>query len=601
MPKRGSHHSRVGVIFPRRTAFDLSYEKKFTADFAELIPVMCDEVVPGDHFRIRTQTVVRTQPMFAPLLHEVKLTIHYFFCPYRLLMNGWEEFITGGIDGMSVVPLPKYPSTGLIIMNPGTRGQPSSAAYIPPNVSYGKNSLWDYFGFPVVGDTGSHYTVNQNMPLIFPFRAYNFVWSEYYRDENYQAKPGARFPDSKRYNNEANENIQPGPDNSVGTSSSSQSTTWLSQYANAFSDRLGQPYLRNWTKDYFTSALPWQQRGQAPAFPITGSLPITYDPPNPSQQGYPQVFALRMDGGSGTQQQQLATFAQSGSNSPAGVINNAIPQGSPIVASKGTVNLDQSISFNTKDLRHIVQLQKWMERNARAGVRYTEFLRAHFGVTPNDERLDRPEYIGGVSTNLIVSEVLQTSNNVGGGVGDQQDTPQGNMSGHGIMTSQGTVGGYFVKEFGCIIGIMSIMPTPSYEDGIDRQWLRRIKEDYYFPEFANLSEQGIYTSELYAQGVDTDWDVWGYQPVYDEMRIKRNMVVGDMRVNASQNLSFWHLGRHFTVKPTLSSNFIRCNPDQFSRCFAVTSQKPFIISHANIIKAVRPLPYIGEPGLVDHH
>jgi hypothetical protein len=373
------------------------------------------------------------------------------------------------------------------------------------------------------------------------------------------------------------------------------------------------PYMRSWLKDYFTSALPWQQRGGEVAFPITGTLPVNF-PNDPAYvlNDYTNQ-RLSMSG---------YVSVNSSGPGPAGAIyplgaNTAqadftLPTGSPTYArvnlGPASVDLGQGVSFDVDDLRTIVQVQKWMERNARGGIRYTELLRTHFGVSPSDARLQRPEYIGGTKSPLVVSEVLQTNNSQGNSPGNQASTPQANMSGHGIMASNGFIGKYFVKEFGLILGLMSIMPTPSYEDGIDRQWLRITNKDFFWPEFVNLSEQGILNMELYAVNdsggqANQDQGIWGYQPQYDEMRIKRNMVCTEMRVNSLNNISFWHLGRAFSALPLLNSNFIRCDSvgSKLRRSMAVTSIMPFMVSHANRIKAVRPIPYIGEPGLVDHH
>lgn len=575
--KRGAHHQKVGALRPARTAFDLSYEKKFTCDFGEIIPVQCDEVVPGDHFSMAVQAVLRTQPMFAPLLHEIKCSFHAFFVPYRLLMNDWEAFITGGPDGTYVSSLPLYPpamyvNSANVLINVAGQG--------------GKRTYWDYFGFPLTsttGEQGSHYAAITNTngyrPMAFPLRALNLIWEEFIRDENYQARcRHSSWTDIIDKTRDLSE---------------------LDFIPNAFSDRPLLPYLRSWTKDYFTSALPFQQRGQAPAFPISGQLPVFF---NPSSSTLPLFVANAL----GTPPLDIPV------NQNASGPNNALypSQASGVSGSNpayvrlpsGVVNLNESVSFNVNDLRRIVQLQKWLERNARGGVRYTEFLRSHFGVTPNDDRLQRPEYIGGLTQNITVSEVLQTSQNAGNQSGSAIDaTPQGNMSGHGLMACNGRIGKYFAKEYGLIMTLMSIMPTPSYEDGIDRQWRRRVNTDFYFPEFVNLSEQGIENAEIYAQGTAVDNNLWGYQPQYDEMRIKRNIVCGEFRNNSSNNLSFWHLGRHFTSLPNLGSNFIRLTPTQFNRCFSVANFQHFIVSVGNIIKAVRPLPYIGEPGLVDHH
>ena len=482
--------SEVGGLHPRRSVFDLSYEKKLTCDMAQLIPVMCDEVVPGDVFKIGNQAVVRFQPLVAPILHEINMYVHYFFVPYRILWDDWEDFISGGVDGQFSDPIPEWEPT----IN--TEG-----------------SLWDFFGFPVGVDPDGAY------PLDFPRRAYNFVYNEYYRDENLQTEVAL-----------TNETI----------------------------------LNRGWEKDYFTSALPWQQRGTAPALPISGT-----------------TSAVWTGGGSGVP-----------TNIQFGLLNHNIFDADSLVAiNKNTVDLSTASTFDIADLRLAFQIQKWMERNARAGVRYTEFLRAHFGVSPRDERLQRPEYIGGSKAPCIISEVLQTSST-------DATTPQGNLAGHGITVSDAYCGKYHAQEFGLIIGIMSIMPRSAYSQGIDKQWLRKTKYDFYFPEFANLSEQAILNAEICATGtLSHNQDIFGYQGRYDEMRTKNSQIVSGMRTT----FDYWHLGRQFNTgsPPVLNEDFIKCVPRK--DIFAVPSEPGLIVNFANIIKAFRPLPYMAVPGLIDHN
>lgn len=578
MKPRGAHHSRVGGLRPRRTAFDLSYEKKFDCQFGELVPVMCDEVVPGDHFTIGCEQVVRFHPMVVPILHEVSVSTHYFFVPYRLLWNDWENFISGGPDGKFNRPLPRWkvPTSG---------AGPNAPPYL---------MLWDYMGFPC-----QHVTITQNpnvfTPISFPKRAYNFVWNEFYRDENFQAKIGHTSPD----------------DDSPFDPETLDANEYL--------------LLRNWKKDYFTSALPWQQRGEPVAFPINGVAPVMFqdfkeDPTGNNPYGYvwngltPPSYPSPGAGDSSSRLRaiQNASFPGNAAGETlyaAGTEYEGSEPQSLYRVGPAYADLSRAGSFDVKDLRLAVQLQKWLERNARGGVRYVELLKTHFGVSPSDARLQRPEYIGGSKSPLIVSEVLQTSGTAGSyPVGP--DSPQGTMAGHALMASGNFVGKYFVKEYGLILGLLSVTINASYEDGIDRQWLRYLNTDFYWPEFVNLSEQGIYQGEIYFTGnpgstvMETDdAEVWGYQPQYDEMRIKRNMVCGSFRVNSPNSLSYWHMGRAFNGMPSLSSNFIQMNPssNEFQRPFAVSGVRQILVSHANRIKAVRPLPYIGEPGLVDHH
>jgi hypothetical protein len=482
--------NRTGGLIPGRSMFNLSYEKKFTCDMAQLIPVMCDEVVPGDFFQIGNQAVIRFQPLVAPVLHEINMYVHYFFVPYRLLWDEWETFISGGVSGDETPVIPTWSPTD-------------------PD----EGSLWDYFGFPTGVDPDGAY------PLDFPRRAYNLVYNEYYRDENLITE-------------------QPLTNETV--------------------------LNRCWEKDYFTSSLPWQQRGTAPALPIAGITAAEW--PAVSTANLTNVTFDNV------------AFAPGHANSKNFLENN-------------TVDLSTASTFDIADLRLAFQIQKWMERNARAGARYTEFLKSHFGVSPRDDRLQRPEYIGGSKAPIIISEVLQTSST-------DATSPQGNLAGHGITVSNAYCGKYHANEYGLIIGIMSVMPRSAYQQGINRQWLRRTKYDFYFPEFANLSEQAIENAEICATDVAAhNTGIFGYQGRYDEMRIKHNMVCGQMR----STYDYWHMGRKFdtATPPTLNDDFVICDPRK--DIFAVPSEPALIVSFGNIIKAYRPLPLSAEPGLIDHN
>lgn len=493
--------AHVGGLHPSRSVFDLSYEKKLTCDMAQLIPVLCDEMVPGDFFQIGNQAVVRFQPLVAPILHEINMYVHYFFVPYRLLWDDWEDFISGGEDGKFAGSIPEWE---------------------PTNTAVG--SLWDYMGFPTGIDPDGAY------PIDFPRRAYNFVWNEIYRDENLQAEVAL-----------TNEDI----------------------------------LLRAWEKDYFTSSLPWQQRGIAPALPISGTSSAMWQ---------------RTDIINAAGTYNLGVAATANDNLYSG--NSSAQAGDNALAflNGNVVDLSTASTFDIADLRLAFQIQRWMERNARGGARYTEFLRSHFGVAPRDERLQRPEYIGGSKAPCIISEVLQTSST-------DATTPQGNLAGHGITVSNNYCGKYHAQEFGLMIGIMSIMPRTAYSQGIDKQWLRKTKYDFYFPEFAHLSEQAITKAEICATGVAAhNTDIFGYQGRYDEMRTKNSQIVSQMR----STFDYWHLGRQFDTAnpPELNEDFIKCVPRK--DVFAVPTEPGFIVNFGNVIKAYRPLPYMAVPGLIDH-
>lgn len=508
---------RTGGLIPGRTLFNLSYEKKFTCDMAQLIPVMCDEVVPGDFFEMGNEAVIRFQPLVAPVLHEINMYVHYFFVPYRLLWDNatpdnWETFISGGIDGDELPTIPTWEPTDT------TEG-----------------SLWDYMGFPTGIDPDGAY------PVDFPRRAYNLVYNEFYRDETL-----------------VNEVVL-------------TNETILS---------------RAWEKDYFTSSLTAQQRGTAPALPISGSTNAVWSGNITADLLWPAV---------NTTSPQTMSHNLAGTNPGSAGTKQLLELGDATILKtaldNNTVDLSTATTFDIADLRLAFQIQKWMERNARAGVRYTEFLKAHFGVSPTDDRLQRPEYIGGSKSPVIISEVLQTSST-------DVTSPQGNLAGHGLTISQAYCGKYHAKEYGLIIGIMSVMPRSAYSQGINRQWLKSTKYDYYFPEFANLSEQAIINAEICASASSAhNTGIFGYQGRYDELRTKQNMICGEMRTT----YDYWHLGRQFNPAspPALNGTFITCNPRK--DIFAVPTEPGLIVSFGNIIKAFRPIPLSAEPGLIDHH
>lgn len=533
------------ALRPRRSAFNLSYEKKLTCDLGQLIPTMCDEVVPGDTFSIGLEAVVRWLPMVAPILHEISLFVHYFFVPFRLLWSDWESFITGGVDGQDAHTLPTWIPTHGDVTN-------DNGAVVKDN---GVGSLWDYFGFPV---TDAGIIPAGAYPSAFTRRAYNLVFNQYYRDETQDAEISL---DSVLVMN------------------------------------------RRWRKDYFTSMLPWQQRGIAGALPVSISGSVSFPAP---------VTSLNPD--HGTVAVVVPTVKQTGADS--NLYLNKLESGAANWDTMGNVKLlagtasslsnfqnwlagntlsASATTFNVADLRLAFQIQKWQERNARGGARYIEFLQQHYGVSPRDERLQRAEYIGGTRMPVIVSEVLQTS--------ETGATPQGTMAGHGLVAGQDYCAKYTAQEFGLILGVMSIMPKPAYSQGINRQWLRETRYDFYSPEWAHLSEQAVLLRELWATNTDgtgagQNRRVVGYQGRYNEMRSKDSMTCGLMRFGVTGSFGFWHLARNFSSEPALNPSFLKCIPRK--DYLAAPTQPACIVNIANVIKAIRPLPIEADPGLIDH-
>ncbi len=502
----------------KSNTFDLSHDKKFTMKMGELTPIFSQEVLPGDKWSIKTTQLLRLAPMIAPIMHQITCYTHYFFVPNRILWNGWENFITGGADGQRE---PQHPFLQFGANNNGLMGI---------------GSISDYFGLPVANTVTGQFDVNA-----LPFAAYQKIYDDYYRDQNLISTNWAPLTDGNNsllYNE------------------------WLPMRKRA------------WQHDYFTSALPWTQRGPEATIPLGQSAPIVYEP------GSSQLLK-NQNGSLKTHQTQM------GSSSSGGLI--AYPDGNAAqIDLNGShyTDLTGATAASIIDLRRAFKLQEFLEKNARGGARYNESILAHFGVTTSDGRLQRPEYLGGGATPITISEVLQTSDSA------QDLTPQGNMAGHGISLGQNSKVNYRSEEHGWIIGIMSIMPKTQYSQGIPRQFRKFNKFDYYFPSFAHIGEQPIYNEELYAVDTADDFSVFGYTPRYAEYKYVPSTVHGEMRTT----LNFWHLGREFASKPLLNQDFIECTPDA-DRVFAVSGEEHFYVHQHYKVKANRKMPYFGKPKL----
>lgn len=559
---------------PRRNAFNLSYSVKTTMDMGKLYPICVQEMVPGDTFKLGNEVVINLQPMNAPAYINLNWYAYAFFVPYRILWSDFEEFITKGQSGDETIALPKF--------------ELKSGKITDDAFKY--NTLWDYFGFPVgVKPSGL------SAPVDFPFRAYNLIWNEYFRDENLQDEIGVS-PDDDNFNFNI-KNV-------------------------------------NWSKDYFTSALPFAQRGTATAVPLTvnisGTAKTIWDDyvylqgsANGSNYIRSAVFPVSDSGISQKIQAGATVNGDSTLNvleglgfkpsSPAVIGNNAYEDGRKlrdygVALNDNHVDLSDvvgnSTSADVEDLRLMFAIQRWQEINARGGVRYTEFLRAQYGTAPRDERLQRPEFIGGCKSPIIVSNVLQQSNADNSSV--SQKTLVGTKYGQGMTADVNNLGSYYASEFGVMMVVAFLRPKTSYMQGINRQWLKNDTFDFFNPLFSSLGEQEIRNEEIFAKSGDSDpltdktsnRSIWGYQARYNEMRYNPNLITGKMRPNAQTgepSFDYWHLGRYFDSLPNLNDKFIECNPDK--RIFQATDEVGFICHIGNRIKALRPLPYMAIPHL----
>lgn len=518
-----------------RSAFDLSHEYKTTFDMAQLIPIACLECIPGDFFKLGVAAVLRMQPMLSPILHTVKLRYYSFFVPFRILDDGWEDFITGGEDGSIVGTLPLF--------------NPANFTASEANVM-AVGSLWDYLGYNPVG--GSSSPAAEVCPIDYPRQAYVRIWNEFFR------VPGIQDERPENY---------------------------------GVAGEVYQPLYRNWTRDYFTSALPFQQRSLSPvALPVFGTTQAEFDFPSENLTGA-SGLAFPLVGSNPAEDRlgfgDLTNYPLSNPNERASNFGTALTNANTI-AGAGLSSVDIA------DLRLAVQTQVYLERNARGGARYVEQLKARYGTQPLDMRLQRPEYIGGYTSPFLFSEVLQTS------ASDSEPTPQGNMAGHGISVAGSSIGNYRVQEHGLIMVLACADPTPAYQQGIDRSWLRRNKLDFPAPEFAHLSEQEIFNAEIYNQSAADDpsgeegREPFGFTGQYNEMRYLPNRVTSEMR----DTFDYWHLGRKFAALPELNEDFISLGPDlpELKRIYSVQNVPGILGSFGLRINAIRPLPFMAIPG-----
>lgn len=529
--------NQVSMRKPGRNVFDLSHERKFSFNMGELIPIFCEEVIPGDTFKMNTEVLMRLAPMVAPIMHRVNVFTHFFYVPNRLVWDNWSKFITGGetYDPNNPASVPVFPTIDIL------RDE---------DALIGRGQLADYLGVPNQ-IPGAPIGVDCRIKLnALPFRAYQLIYNEYYRDQNLQAPLALTKTD--------------------GIVSTGEK------------EILVMKRKRNWEKDYFTSALPWTQKGGEVSIPLSGEVPVSLADPYTANT----VKLVDSTGDPSTDGDlNVSSGALRDASTSAAWID---PDGSLIT------NLeDANAAITVNELRRSIKLQEWLEKNARAGSRYIEQILSHFGVVSSDARLQRPEYLGGGKNPVVISEVLQNS--------ATDTTPQGNMAGHGI--SAGNQNGFkkFFEEHGYVIGIISVLPRTAYQNGIRRHLLKDDKFDFFWPEFAHLGEQPVYNSEVWLQAnIEDDPNngknsEFGYQSRYAEYKFIPSSVHGDF-AKFTGGLDKWHMGRMFDSPPMLNDTFIS-SEDVTHRIFAVTdpSYHKLYCQIYNNVKAIRPMPQFGTP------
>lgn len=546
---RGHRFSDAPAMYMKRTKFDRSHVYKTTFDSGRLIPVFVDEVLPGDTTRMSVNYFARLATPIKPIMDNIYLDWFFFFVPNRLVWEHWQNFCFEQEDPDD--------STDYVIPTVIATGN-SDNTYI--------GSLWDYFGLPV------NTSGNLSGISALPFRGVYLIWNEWFRDENLQKSVKIQKGDVNEVLNSARAAEQP---------------SWVFTSGTNIVPGLACP-PRGKRHDYFTSALPWTQKGPGVNIALTGNAPVVGDgqclglaPDSAGAAvGYISMSGnvgaiLRNKNGSEWRASQAAFVTSDGSKS--GLL----------------ADLSDVSAITINGLRTAFQMQKFYERLARGGSRYTEVLRSFFGVVSPDARLQRPEFLGSFTKMVNVNPIAQTS-------ATDSTSPQGNLSAYGVTAAKFHGFTKSFVEHGYVFGFVCARADLTYQQGINKMWLRSTVYDFYWPTFAHLGEQAIELREIYAQGSEADTSVFGYQERYAEYRYKPSQITGKFRSSVTGgSLDVWHLSQFFKNAPTLNEEFITENPP-IERIIAVPSEPEFLLDIGFRYTTVRPMPMFGTPGLVDH-
>lgn len=524
----GHRFSEVPRAEIPRSSFDRSHGHKTTFDSGYLVPVFVDEALPGDTFSLSMTAFGRLATPIFPIMDNLYLNSFFFAVPMRLVWNNWEKFNGAQTD-------------------PGDSTDYLIPQMVSPAGGYLQNTLSDYFGLPTQVAGVSHSALFH--------RAYNLIYNDWFRDQNLQDSVVVDLDD--------------GPD---------APTDYVLL-------RRGKRH------DYFTSALPWPQKGDAVELPLGTSAPVYGD-------GQLAKLSITAGGGaSGTAKLVVGTGNPGpvgwGSNNAGGQVDGYWPDGVGVGNAPGLyADLSTATAASINQLRQAFQIQKLYERDARGGTRYIEVVKAHFGVTSPDARLQRPEYLGGGQSMVNVAPVAQTSSTDG-------TSPQGNLAAFGTVTATGHGFTKSFTEHCLLLGMVHVRADLTYQQGMNRMWSRRTRFDFFWPALSHIGEQAILNQEIFTQATGADDDVFGYQERFAEYRYKPTQITGVFRSNATGTLDAWHLSQDFASLPLLNAAFIVDNPP-VARVVATPDEPEMLLDCWFRLRTARPMPMYGVPGLIDH-